>query len=104
MVILEPFVGGRFYERYDDGEEHTIGEVLAWDRPRAVTFTWRHDEWVAPTEVTVRFVAEDGSVTRVEVEHRAWERLGTAAGESREQYANGWPTVLACFARVAGEA
>ena len=103
-VIMEPFAGGRFYERYTDGGEYTIGEVLAWDRPTAVTFTWRHHEWAAPTEVSVRFVAEDPLVTRVDLEHRAWERLGTLGRESRAQYANGWPTVLGCFAQVAGEA
>ena len=102
-VVLEPVVTGRFYERYDDGTEHAIGEVLTWDRPRSVSFTWRHDEWVAPTEVVVRFVVEDTNLTRVEIEHRAWERLGSTGRESREQYANGWPTVLTCFARVAGE-
>ena len=103
-LILEPLAGGRFYERYTDGAEHTIGEVLAWDRPSTVTFTWRHHEWAAPTEVCVRFAAEGPLVTRVEVEHRAWERLGTFGRESRAQYANGWPTVLGCFAQVAGEA
>jgi hypothetical protein len=37
---MEPFVGGRFYERYIDGEEHTGGRVVRWEPPRLVTYTW----------------------------------------------------------------
>lgn len=103
-VHIEPFVGGRFYERYSDGEEHTSGTVLKWNPPLEVVYTWAHHEWVAPTEVSVRFVAEDTQLTRVELEHRAWERLGVPAAESREMYANGWPTVLGLFAQAAGPA
>lgn len=103
-VHIEPFVGGRFFERYSDGEEHTSGRVLTWNPPSEVVYTWTHSEWVAPTEVAVRFIAEDTLVTRVELEHRAWERLGIAAAESRDQYANGWPTVLACYEQAAGHA
>lgn len=103
-LFLEPGVGGRFYERFSDGEEHTTGRVFAWDPPRAVGFTWQHDEWVAPTEVMVRFVPEETNLTRVELEHRAWERLGLSGAQSREMYANGWPTVFGCFATAAGVA
>jgi hypothetical protein len=103
-VFIEPFVGGRFFERFSDGEEFKVGDVLVWERPTAVVFTWMAAEWIAPTEVSVRFIAEDTIVTRVEVEHRAWERLGDLGWESREQYANGWPTVVGCYADHAGTA
>jgi uncharacterized protein YndB with AHSA1/START domain len=101
---MEPFVGGRFYERYIDGEEHTGGRVLRWEPPRLVAYTWQHDDWSAPTEVEVRFFEEDPSLTRVELEHRAWERLGPVAGQMRDMYNNGWPTVITCFASFAGAA
>ena len=103
-IVLEPRVGGRFFERFADGEEHTAGHVLVWQPPELVVFTWQHDDWVAATEVHVRFVAEDSNVTRIEVEHRAWERLGRAGAESREEYANGWPAVLRHYAATAGPA
>src|SRR5262249_13524611 len=48
---FEPYAGGRFYERYKDGEEHTGGRVLRWEPPRLVAYTWQHDDWSAPTEV-----------------------------------------------------
>ena len=101
---FEPFVGGRFYERYIDGEEHTGGRVLRWEPPRLVAYTWRHDDWSAPTEVEVRFINEGPGVTRVELEHRAWDRLGPDAERMRDMYNNGWPTVITCFASFAGTA
>ena len=103
-VHIEPFVGGRFFERYSDGEEHTSGQVLKWDPPLEVVYTWAHNDWVAPTEVSVRFIAEDTNLTRVELEHRAWERLGIGAAESRDMYANGWPSVLGSYEQAAGPA
>ena len=27
-IHFEPFVGGRFYERYTDGQEHAVGRIL----------------------------------------------------------------------------
>jgi hypothetical protein len=39
--------------------------------------------------------------TRVELEHRGWERLGAEAGEVREEYAQGWPVVLGHFVPAA---
>ena len=104
-LYMEPFVGGRFYERYIDGEEHTGGRVLRWEPPRLVSYSWQHDDWSAPTEVEVRFIEEEATVTRVELEHRAWERLGGELGDRmRDTYNNGWPTVIACFAMFAGAA
>jgi hypothetical protein len=43
-------------------------------------------------------------MTRVELEHRAWERLGDLADRMRDMYNNGWPTVITCFASYAGAA
>jgi uncharacterized protein YndB with AHSA1/START domain len=71
--------------------------VLRWEPPRLIAHTWQHDDWVGPTEVEVRFFAEEPFLTRVELEHRAWERLGPAAERMREMYNNGWPTVITCF-------
>jgi uncharacterized protein YndB with AHSA1/START domain len=95
-VLMDPYVGGRFYERYVDGDEFTIGEVLAWEPPRRVVFTWR-GRWGEPTAITVQFTSQEPSVTRVQVEHSGWERLGAEGRDRRNEYANGWPAVLAAF-------
>ncbi|HEX7263512.1 MAG TPA: SRPBCC domain-containing protein [Candidatus Dormibacteraeota bacterium] len=95
-VLMDHYVGGRFYERYSDGDEFTIGEVLAWEPPHRVVFTWS-GRWAQPTEVTVQFTSKEPLVTRVQLEHAGWERLGGQGLERRNEYANGWPTVLAVF-------
>ena len=103
-VVLEPGVGGRLFERWDDGTEHDWGEVLEWDEPRRFVCTWQpNHERPAPTEVEVRFEAvEDG--TLVTLEHRHWERLGSEAAESRRGYASGWGPLMDRFARRAEDA
>lgn len=103
-VLIEPRVGGRFYERYRDLEEFTIGRVVVWEPPARIAFTWQSPSWPAPTQVSVQFVPEEPSITRVEVEHSGWERLGAAGQGYRDGYANGWPAVLSSYAVVAGPA
>jgi hypothetical protein len=55
----------------------------------------------ATTEVEVRFTALGVDHTRVELEHRGWERLGEPAAELRDDYREGWPGVLDSFATTA---
>jgi len=98
-VCLEPIAGGRLYECYIDGEEFEVGRVLVCEPPTRIVFTWK-GRWPEPTEVEVRFTPV-GSQTRVDLEHRGWERLGASAEESRRSYLNGWPTVLQVFVESA---
>jgi uncharacterized protein YndB with AHSA1/START domain len=96
-IVFEERTGGRIYERMSDGREGDWGRVLVWDPPARVVFSWKPNLTAAPpTEVEVRFVAE-GSGTRVELEHRGWERLGEAGQNLRRGYESGWPGVLARF-------
>jgi len=96
-IFLEPKLGGRFFERFRDGEEHVIGRVTAYEPPARVVFTWQPPSWTGPTEVEVRFSAE-GEGTRVRLEHRGWETAGTAALERRDNYGRGWDLVLSRYA------
>jgi uncharacterized protein YndB with AHSA1/START domain len=100
-LLIEPEVGGRVYERLRSGEEHEWGEVLAWEPPLRVAFTW-HPGRDADTgqEVEVRFMAS-GDGTRLELEHRGWERLVAPAEEIPEHYVSGWDEVLGRFAEAA---
>ena len=61
-VVMEPFVGGRWFERGVDGSECDWGHVRTWDPPRRLVLTWEissdwHDDPSIQTEVEVRFSA-----------------------------------------------
>ncbi|MEA2461777.1 MAG: hypothetical protein QOH90_1954 [Actinomycetota bacterium] len=103
-VVFEGRVNGRIFERAKDGTEASWGHVLEWDPPRRVVYDWQpNTESPAPTEVEVRFTSEDGG-TRVEIEHRGWERLGDIAAEARANYnaPDGWTMVIARYVDAAG--
>ena len=94
-LVMEPRAGGRLYERTRDGEELEWGEVLVWEPPQRVVHSWHLGKPTA-TEVELRFVPEvDG--TRVELEHRGWER----APEKRGSYDAGWELVLGRYVEAA---
>jgi uncharacterized protein YndB with AHSA1/START domain len=102
-VVFEGRPGGRLLEVCADGVTVCFGEVMVWEPPHRVAFTW-HPSVLStiPTEIEVRFFSEGKSVTRVELEHRGWERLGREAHEQRTAYLNGWPAVWAQFLEAAG--
>jgi hypothetical protein len=47
-------------------------------------------------------MTNEGDGTRIDLEHRGWERLGDRAAEARPQYDEGWESVLGLYARAAG--
>ena len=94
---LERWEGGRLYERMRDGTEAVWAQVTTWDPPQRLVLRWKvNPNAVAATEIDVRFTA-DGDGTRVDLEHRGWELLGTGALDARGSYASDWPMVLARF-------
>ncbi len=95
-IFLEGRVGGRFYERYTDGEELEIGKVMTYDPPRRVVFTWQGPDFEAPTQVEVTFHVQ-GEGTRVELIHSGWERIGTKAKHGPDDFNKGWDPVLEAY-------
>ena len=108
-AVVEPRAGGRWYERAADGTECEWGRVIAWEPPERVVFGWHlGPEWkydpdeALATEVEVRFVVEGPTTTRVELEHRGFERLGERADELRIPVAGegGWSGLLELFSKA----
>ena len=94
-VRIEPQVGGRIYERTPAGDEHTWGELTAWDPPRGFAYRWhlRQDPADA-TDVEVTFAATADGATEVRIVHGGFERLGERGGALREGNRNGWGGML----------
>jgi uncharacterized protein YndB with AHSA1/START domain len=98
---IEPRVGGRIFERTRAGMESDWGVLLAFEEPSRLVFSWHPGMPPATaTEVEVTFVPT-GDQTRVDVEHRHFERLGDRAAFVRALYEGGWPGVLARFETLA---
>ncbi len=81
----------RWYERLTDGPECDWGEVLVREPPARVVLSWRigGDRTIDPDpahagEIDVRFVEEGPRSTRVELEHRGFERYGETAAKVRD--------------------
>ena len=108
-VVVEPRVGGRWFERGSDGSECDWGRVLAWEPPGRVVLAWQLGaNWAFDpsllTEVEVRFVAVDDRQTRVELEHRGLDAYGDAMEQMRDNFDSGWPGILSGFAAAAASA
>ena len=103
--IIEPFVGGRWYTRCEDGSEVVVGHVLVWQPGVQLTVTWEINAAWKPdsrvgfaSEVDVRFLPDESGGTRVELEHRNFERMGDTDGASmRDGVEKGWPGLLGLF-------
>jgi hypothetical protein len=94
-VVVEPRVGGRIFERTPSGAEHDWGEVTLWQPPTRFGYLWhlRRDRADA-TEVDITFTPRTQSSTRVDIEHRGWERLGVEGPQWREANVGGWSALL----------
>jgi uncharacterized protein YndB with AHSA1/START domain len=105
--IIEPRVGGRWYTVHEDSEEVTVGHVRVWEPGVRMTFGWEISAKWRPearielaSEVEVVFVAESEGRTRVNLEHRQFERMGAANGQKmRDSVDGGWPGLLELFAK-----
>ena len=110
-AIIEPRVGGRWYELGDDGSECLWGIVLEWEPPHHLALSWHLDgdfryepDAARSSRVDVRFHALSDGSTRVELEHSGLEAHGATWKRLRGSISSGWPTLLESFSdRVAGD-
>jgi uncharacterized protein YndB with AHSA1/START domain len=95
-----------------DGSECDWGKVLVWDPPRRfvmawlINANWQYEPDISKTsEVEVIFTPEADGSTRVDLEHRHFERMGEA-GEKMRAGVDGpgaWGDMLVLFQKRAEE-
>ena len=112
QTVFEPKVGGHIYDRGTDGSECRWAQILVYDPPNRVVFSWD----IGPTwqiesdpehtsEVEVTFTAETDERTRVQLEHRHIDRHGPGWESVRDGIGHdqGWPLYLDRYAALFGD-
>ncbi|MHA6784306.1 SRPBCC family protein [Pseudonocardia saturnea] len=107
-VVVEPGVGGRWFERGTDGAECDWGRVAVWEPPGRVVLLWQIGaDWTMhpdfETDVEVAFTDDGPGRTRVDLTHRHLERYGDQAEAMRQVFDSpgGWTGTLTRFAELA---
>ena len=108
--VIEGRVGGRCYSEQIDGTDCPWGQIMVWEPPHRFVMAWMiSPQWQyepdisKASEVEVRFTPEANGMTRVDLEHRHFERSG-AGWESMRSGVNaegGWGSLLQLFAAQA---
>ncbi|MGJ4925989.1 SRPBCC family protein [Bradyrhizobium sp. HKCCYLS2038] len=102
-VLLEPRLGGRWFEIAEDGTETPVATIVVWEPPHRFVLLWQVNAQWQPdatmrSEVDVRFFADGDAATRVELLHHKFETMGGKAGASmRRDVDGGWPGLLQRF-------
>lgn len=112
-AVIEGNVGGRCYSSQQDGTDCPWGQVLAWEPPHRLVLAWQitHDWKFEPdltrsSEVEIRFTDLGSGKTRVDLEHRHFERMGPHGDVVRQAVDSpgGWGNLLEMYAGRVGSA
>lgn len=102
-IVVEPRVGGRFYEIGQDGAECDWGRVRAYEPGKRLLLGWQlNADWdydpEFEVEVEVTF-ASIGDQTEVRLVHRNLDRYGVAAPRISASISGeeGWLMILQCY-------
>lgn len=98
QVFIEGGVGGRFFERTSQGAELEWGQVLVWEPPHRLVFTWYlGSDPTLPSQVEVQFVALNEAQTRLDLTHRGPELIGELWWQRVAIFNGAWDSILAKF-------
>jgi uncharacterized protein YndB with AHSA1/START domain len=107
-AVLEAKPGGRWYERGVDGSECEWGQVLAYEPPTRLLLSWQINgawqydpELAHASEVEVRFTDLGAGRTRIDLEHRGFERHGETGPSVHDGVSGegGWPMIMGRLAK-----
>jgi uncharacterized protein YndB with AHSA1/START domain len=111
-AIIESKAGGRCYQRSVDGSECDWGRILVWEPPRRFVLAWHlNGEWqyepdaAKASEVEVSFTREPDGSTRVDLEHRHFDRHGAGGAAIRAgvDSPEGWGGLLQMYKEAAAK-
>ncbi|HEY7292089.1 MAG TPA: SRPBCC family protein [Vicinamibacterales bacterium] len=111
-AIIEAKIGGRCYTEQVDGTDCDWGSVLAWEPPTRLVIAWQitpawqyEPDLSKASEVEITFTPAADGTTRVDLEHRHFERHGAggAAMKTSVESPEGWAGLLKIYANVVEE-
>lgn len=106
-AIIEGRPRGRCYTEQEDGTDCDWGSVLVWDPPNRFVMAWQiaaswqfEPDISKSSEVEIRFTPETGGRTRVDLEHRFFDRMPSGGEAMRNGVSaeGGWGSLLQIFA------
>jgi uncharacterized protein YndB with AHSA1/START domain len=106
-AIIEGRTGGRCYSEQLDGTECDWGRILVWEPPLRFVIAWQispgwgyEPDLSKASEVELRFTAEPDGSTRIDLEHRYFQRHGAGADAMRTAVDGpmGWGELLQAYA------
>ncbi|MDR7085818.1 uncharacterized protein YndB with AHSA1/START domain/uncharacterized protein YciI [Aeromicrobium panaciterrae] len=91
------WIDDQIVETASSGESNVWGRILESNPPGNLSFTWHPGRGPeSASTVAVDFVPIADGRTLVRLTHSGWEIFDEPA-DARDEYRNGWPTVLAGF-------
>ena len=100
-VMIEPWIGGRLYERTQAGVEYVWGQVIIWEPPLRLAYHWYlGSSSEQPSRVAISFTDLGNHQTRVDVFHRGPELIGAIWERNFSIYAASWDHILAAYTAV----
>lgn len=109
-TVVECRVGGRCYSEQSDGTECDWAKITAWEPPRRFVMTWTiNSRWQyepdlsKASEVEVWFTPQADGTTRVDLEHRHFDRVGAGWETMRASVDSdgGWAGLLKLYSAAA---
>jgi len=97
VMVLEPWTGGGFFEKSADGQEIRLGDVLRFEPPHALAYTWFPGAIQKPTLVQVSFAEEPEAVLVIVSHSEGQSGLGDEWPMRALKFKASWDVVLPAY-------